>query len=320
MLLAPPRCLHIKILTHTVLEASRVEASPRPQHGKTGTPGVSWPYNYTRIVVVTLIHYVGLPPCFLWGTLARWIYSATKQPMAKTTTLKHRSVVYKDCSHFTHIGNVEETTASHFCPTHLFLRLKGAWENWKMLFILCPSHHNRSCIGKWEHRSSAKCISTWSFLLLPAKTEEHWENGWVVLSIIQLTILPGAVMVLFRCVLLTQELCEELRCLVRITPCSSSDTRLTSTDVNIFGCAPWRRGLWVTQGEDSQLWASPSWAQWCLDLQVSSQADCICSANAHSGYHLMLTPQEPRSRYRCDSGTYISSTGNQTALFTHSPH
>ena len=40
---------------------------------------------------------------------------------------------------------------------------------------------------------------------------------------------------------------EELRCLVSITPCRSRGTRLTSTDVNTFGCVSPQSGLWAMQ-------------------------------------------------------------------------
>lgn len=51
---------------------------------------------------------------------------------------------------------------------------------------------------------------------------------------------------------------EELRCPVSTPPHSGSGTGLRSTVANIFGCASPRIGLWATQGENSQLWASPS--------------------------------------------------------------
>lgn len=178
--------------------------------------------------------------------------------MAETTTLKHRSVVYKGCSHFTDMGNVEDHSIwflSHpalfmsegaslgeledavhpmFFPPQLILHWKVRAQevsrmHFHMAFPTAPCQ-NKGVLG--EGRSCAKHN--------PAHSPSRRGDGSVQMR-------PSRP--------------EELRCLVSITPCSGSGTRLTFTDVNTFGCASPRRGLWATQGENSQLWASPSWAQ-----------------------------------------------------------
>lgn len=65
--------------------------------------------------------------------------------------------------------------------------------------IPCLSHHIWSCTGKWEHRSLAECFHM--AVSTPAKKMEYWENGGVMLSIIQHTALQRGVRALFRFIL-----------------------------------------------------------------------------------------------------------------------
>lgn len=105
---------------------------------------------------------------------------------------------------------------------------------------------------------------------------------------------------------------EELRHLRSITSCSAAG--LTSTDANTFAWESPLRGLWVPQGENCQLWASPSWA-----VMPGSPGEL------RRGFHLLseCTPRAAppahcagaQGRYRRALGT--SSTGNQRAHLTH---
>lgn len=132
------------------------------------------------------------------------------------------------------------------CPA-LSVSKGQVWGNWEMLLPPQLSLH-----WKVRHRSSAEYISTWPFLLLPAKTKEYWEKGGAVLSVIQPTGFPQGVRVEFGFIL------QGLRYLMSITSCSAAG--LTSIDVNTFGCVSPLKGLWLPKGENCQLWASPGWA------------------------------------------------------------
>lgn len=178
--------------------------------------------------------------------------------MAEATALKHRSVVYKGCYHFMHMGNVEDHSMWFLSYPALFMsegaslgELEDAVHpmsfppqlilHWKvraqelsrmhfhMVFPTAP-RQNKGVLG--EGRSCAKCN--------PAHNPFRRGDGSVQMH-------PSRP--------------EEQRCLVSIIPCSGSGTRLTSTDVNTFSCASPQRGLWAKQEENSRLWASPRQAQ-----------------------------------------------------------
>lgn len=140
MLLAPPCCLQIEILIHTLLQASRVEPSPAWKDWSCwGFLGLQLHRNSSCDVDSS--H---------WGSPhvpyeEHWPDELLGPPRRQwQTQLPYRTGLW--CTRValtSHTWETWRTTASGFCPIQLFSYLKGkAWENWTMLFILCPSHHS----------------------------------------------------------------------------------------------------------------------------------------------------------------------------------